>query len=171
MHVVHDEPVDVRKSTTAVVRFSGLGFLGVQWFGLRRRNNAVDMGAHSTFGGSVTDKDAVKNMIKDLPGMAQLTDIVGSGLICKVLKEADFETVADVRQLFANGNEDDNMIVFLRRIQRAIDIQKAVHPNDLKDWARVGRKAYRVALLICRASVADDGDTVLAKQNENTTVW
>jgi hypothetical protein len=87
--------------------------------------------------------------MNNVPGMTPLRGLplVGKGLLADLLEDAGYDVAASLRAVADSESEMD----FLRRIQAAIDRLKLVTPSA--DWGRLGRKAYKVLLIVGRAAV------------------
>ena len=85
----------------------------------------------------------------NIPVMTPLRGIplVGKGLLADLLEDAGFDQVASLRAI----TDSESELNFLRKIQEAIDRLKLLNPGA--DWGRVGRKAYKVLLIVGRASM------------------
>ena len=105
-----------------------------------------------------THKDASMAQ-QHVPGMTSLRDLhaVGRGHLAAVLERAGAKTVADVRAIASLQQELD----FLRAVQRAIDELRAEPEHAyVVDWTRIGRKAYRVLVVLKSAEVSLQFDDI-----------
>jgi hypothetical protein len=96
----------------------------------------------------------------NVKGMTNVRELglVGKGLLCEILEDAGYHTVADIRE-FSDG---DGELVFMRNVQVAIDRFKADaeggKESSTTGWSRLGRRAYRIMRQIRHANLCGDQD-------------